>query len=152
MFRRTGGAGGALEVLLVHPGGPFFRNKDLGSWTIPKGEAADGEDLLTRASIEFQEELGVPAEGEWIALGSVKQKGGKVVHAWAVEADLAPSFQLQSNEFEMEWPPRSGRRQSFPEVDQALFLSEDAARQKINPAQVEFLDRLVELLQQDRRS
>jgi predicted NUDIX family NTP pyrophosphohydrolase len=148
MFRRTGGA---HEVLLVHPGGPFFRNKDAGAWTIPKGEAADGEDLLTRARIEFQEELGVPAEGEWIALGSVKQKGGKVVHAWAVEADLPPSFQLKSNEFEMEWPPRSGRRQKFPEVDQALFFAEDAARQKINPAQVEFLDRLVEMLQQDRR-
>ena len=148
MFRRTGGA---LEVLLAHPGGPFFRNKDAGAWTIPKGEAADGEDLLTRARIEFQEELGVPAEGEWIALGSVKQKGGKVVHAWAVEADLPPSFQLKSNEFEMEWPPRSGQRQSFPEVDQAVFYAEDAARKKINPAQVEFLDRLVEMLQQDRR-
>ena len=143
LFRRRGGG---LEVLLVHPGGPFFRNKDAGAWTIPKGEAAAGEDLLTRARIEFQEELGFAADGEWMPLGSVTQKGGKLVHAWAFEGDLPPKFQLTSNEFELEWPPRSGRRARFPEVDQAQFFAEAAAREKINPAQVLFLDRLVEML------
>jgi len=139
MFRRTRGA---LEVLLVHPGGPFFAKKDDGAWTIPKGEAAPGEDFLTRAQIEFEEELGFQPQGEWIDLGSIKQKGGKTVHGWAFEGDLPESFELKSNLFEMEWPPRSGRRQSFPEVDDAKFFSEDVARRKINPAQVPFLDRL----------
>ena len=143
MFRRKGAA---FEFLLVHPGGPFFSNKDIGTWTIPKGEAAPGEDLLTRARIEFEEELGFAAAGEWIALGSVKQKGGKLVHAWAFEGDLPEPFQLRSNEFELEWPPRSGRRAKFPEVDQAAFFSEAAAREKINPAQLLFLDRLLERL------
>jgi len=96
MFRRKDGA---LEVLLVHPGGPFFQRKDDGAWTIPKGEAAPREDLLTRAQIEFEEELGIQARGNWIALGSIKQKGGKVVHAWAFEGDLPESFQLKSNTF-----------------------------------------------------
>ncbi len=139
MFRRTRGA---LEVLLVHPGGPFFAKKDDGAWTIPKGEAAPGEDFLTRAQIEFEEELGFQLQGEWIDLGSIKQKGGKTVHGWAFEGDLPESFELKSNLFEMEWPPRSGRRQSFPEVDDAKFFPEDVARRKINPAQVPFLDRL----------
>ena len=146
MFRRKGEA---LELLLVHPGGPFFRNKDIGAWTIPKGEAAAGEDLLMRARIEFEEELGVPADGEWIALGSVRQKGGKLVHAWALEGDLPEKFQLKSNEFELEWPPRSGRRARFPEIDQATFFPEAVARAKINPAQVLFLDRLRETLNHD---
>jgi len=139
MFRRTRGG---LEVLLVHPGGPFFAKKDDGAWTIPKGEAAPGEDFLTRAKIEFEEELGFQLQGEWIDLGSIKQKGGKTVHGWAFEGDLPESFELKSNLFEMEWPPRSGRRQSFPEVDDAKFFPEDVARRKINPAQVPFLDRL----------
>ncbi len=139
MFRRTRGA---LEVLLVHPGGPFFAKKDDGAWTIPKGEAAPGEDFLTRAQIEFEEELGFQLQGEWIDLGSIKQKGGKTVHGWAFEGDLPESFELKPNLFEMEWPPRSGRRQSFPEVDDAKFFPEDVARRKINPAQVPFLDRL----------
>ena len=145
MFRRKAAA---VEFLLVHPGGPFFRNKDVGTWTIPKGEAAAGEDLLTRARIEFEEELGFAAAGECMSLGSVKQKGGKIVHAWAFEGDLPQPFQLTSNEFELEWPPRSGRRAKFPEVDQASFFSEATAREKINPAQVLFLDRLLALLQQ----
>ena len=98
-----------LEVLLVHPGGPYFQNKDDGAWSIPKGEATEGEDLLARARIEFKEELGVPASGSWIALGSVKQKGGKTVHAWAFAGDLGDDFKLVSNTFEMEWPPRSGQ-------------------------------------------
>ena len=139
MFRRKDGA---LEVLLVHPGGPFFQRKDDGAWTIPKGEAAPREDLLTRAQIEFEEELGIQARGNWIALGSIKQKGGKVVHTWAFEGDLPESFQLKSNTFEMEWPPRSGKLKEFPEIDRGEFFAEEVARQKINPAQTPFLDRL----------
>jgi predicted NUDIX family NTP pyrophosphohydrolase len=133
-----------LEVLLAHPGGPFFARKDEGAWTIPKGEAARGEDLLTRAQIEFEEEVGFRPENvrEWIELGSIKQKGGKIVHAWAFESDLPESFVCKSNLFEMEWPPRSGRRKKFPEVDQACFFSEDLARQKIKATQVPLLDRL----------
>lgn len=144
-------ANDALEVLLVHPGGPFFRNKDIGAWTIPKGEAAPGEDLLTRARTEFEEELGfAAAASEWLPLGAVKQKGGKTVHGWAFEGDFPERFQLKSNEFELEWPPRSGRRAKFPEVDQAQFFPEAIAREKINPAQLLFLDRLLETLQQRR--
>ena len=140
---------GAIEVLLVHPGGPFFRNKDTGAWTIPKGEAAPGEDLLTRARTEFEEELGFSAvASEWLPLGSVKQKGGKIVHAWALEGDLPEPFQLKSNEFELEWPPRSGRRAKFPEIDQVHFFRDPVAREKINPAQLLFLDRLLARLQQ----
>jgi predicted NUDIX family NTP pyrophosphohydrolase len=146
LFRRIGSE---LEVLLVHPGGPFFRNKDAGAWTIPKGEAAPGEDLLTRAKIEFEEELGVPpAGGDYVSLGTVKQKGGKTVHAWAFEADLPPGFELKSNTFTCEWPPRSGRTAEFPEVDQARFFALSEARVRINPAQCELLDRLVAALEQ----
>ena len=140
MFRR---APGGLEFLLVHPGGPFFTRKDEGSWTIPKGEAAPGEDLLTRARIEFAEELGFEPEGDLVSLGWIKQKGGKTVHAWAFEGELPTDFVLRSNTFEMEWPPRSGRLQTFPEVDRAEFFSETTAREKINPAQVELLERLL---------
>lgn len=144
LFRRKGND---VEVLLVHPGGPFFARKDAGAWTIPKGEAALGEDLLTRAKIEFEEELGcAPPDGEYHSLGSVEQKGGKLVHAWALEGDLPTPFQLQSNLFEIEWPPRSARRQSFPEVDRAEFFPEPLAREKINPAQVVLIDRLREIL------
>jgi predicted NUDIX family NTP pyrophosphohydrolase len=139
MFRRRNNQ---LEVLVAHPGGPFFARKDDGVWTIPKGEAAPGEDLLTRAQIEFEEEVGVRPHGEWIELGSIKQKGGKIVHAWAFEGDLPESFKCKSNLFEMEWPPRSGRRRKFPEVDQACFFSEEVARRKIKPTQVPLLDRL----------
>ena len=139
MFRRITGA---LEVLLVHPGGPFFARKDAGVWTIPKGEAAPGEDLLTRARIEFEEELGFAAEGEWIPLGQIKQKGGKIVHAWAFEGDLPKGFILKSNVFRIESPPRSGRMAEFPEVDRAEFFRDEIARVKINPAQVAFIDRL----------
>jgi len=126
----------------VHPGGPFFARKDDGAWTIPKGEAAPGEDLLTRAQIEFEEELGLKPQGEWIELGSIKQKGGKTVYAWAFEGDLPESFEPKSNLFEIEWPPRSSKRKQFPEIDSALLFSEEVARHKINPAQVAFLDRL----------
>lgn len=145
MFRTRNGA---AEVLLVHPGGPFFRNKESGAWTIPKGEAADGEDLLSRARLEFQEELGFgPAAREWIELGTVKQKGGKTVHGWAFEGDLPAGFVLNSNSFEMEWPPRSGKTAAFPEIDRAEFFPVEVARAKINQAQVEFLDRLLVLVE-----
>jgi predicted NUDIX family NTP pyrophosphohydrolase len=143
-----------LEVLLVHPGGPYFRNKDDGAWTIQKGEVANGEDLLTRARIEFEEELGMPlpAGANWIELGSVKQKGGKTVHAWAFEGDCPADFVAVSNRFELEWPPRSGRMQQFPEIDRAEFFSVEEARRKINEAQIPFLDRLVEALGPRRES
>ena len=143
MFRRRAAL---RQVLLVHPGGPFFARKDDGVWTIPKGEAAPGEDLFTRARIEFEEELGFTPEGEWLPLGQIKQKGGKIVHAWAFEGDLPPGFELKSNVFRTEWPPRSGRMAEFPEVDRAEFFSEAAARVKINPAQIALLDRLRELV------
>ena len=131
-----------LELLLVHPGGPFFARKDLGSWTIPKGEAAPEEDLLARARQEFKEELGVEVDGQFVELGSIKQKGGKTVHGWAIELDLGDSFEFQSNTFEMEWPPRSGKHAKFPEVDQARYFDAESAAQKINPAQMAFIDRL----------
>ena len=145
MFRRKGGT---LEVLLVHLGGPFFARKDEGAWTIPKGEAGPDEDLLTRAQIEFEEELGIQPHGNWIELGSIKQKGGKTVHAWAFEGDLPDSFELKSNTFEMEWPPRSGKLKQFPEIDRADFFAEEVGRRKINPAQIILLDRLRERLDQ----
>ncbi len=125
-----------IEVLLAHPGGPFFRKKDAGYWTIPKGEAGEGEDLLTRAKIEFEEEVGfAPPDATLIPLGSVIQKGGKTVHAWALAGDLPPNFELRSNSFEMEWPPGSGKMQSFPEVDQAQFFRLAEARVKMKEAQ-----------------
>jgi predicted NUDIX family NTP pyrophosphohydrolase len=143
MFRiRKGG----IQVLLVHPGGPYFQNKDDGAWTIPKGEVTEGEDLLERAKIEFKEELGVAASGNSLELGSVKQKGGKTVHAWAFAGDLEDDFKLASNTFEMEWPPRSSKVERFPEVDRASFFPIEDARRKINGAQTVFLDRLIEQL------
>jgi predicted NUDIX family NTP pyrophosphohydrolase len=137
-----------FEVLLAHPGGPFFSGKDEGVWTIPKGEAAPGEDLLQRAQIEFQEEVGValPGQARFLPLGSIAQKGGKTVHAWAAEINLAGPLEVRSNTFKLEWPPRSGKWQSFPEIDQANFFSDEMARRKINPAQTAFLDRLREHL------
>jgi predicted NUDIX family NTP pyrophosphohydrolase len=140
MFRRKNDA---LEVLLVHPGGPFWKNKDDGAWSIPKDEAEPGEDLLTRAQIEFEEELGLKSHGEWIPLGSIKQKGGKIVHAWAFEGDLHRPFELKCNTFEIEWPPRSGKMCEFPEVDRAEFFPLEVARRRINPAQIPLLERLV---------
>jgi predicted NUDIX family NTP pyrophosphohydrolase len=139
MYRRRGKA---LEVLLVHPGGPFFTNKDAGVWTIPKGEPAEGEELLETARREFREETGIDAGGApLVPLGQVKQKGGKVVHAWAFEGDCDPAS-LTCNTFKVQWPPKSGQWRTFPEVDQYAMLDLRAAREKINPAQAEFLDRL----------
>jgi predicted NUDIX family NTP pyrophosphohydrolase len=133
-----------LEVLLAHPGGPFHARKDDGVWTIPKGEPIPGEDLLTRAQIEFEEEIGCSPGNiqEWIELGSIRQKGGKTVYAWAFEGDLPEPFECKSNLFEMEWPPHSGKYQKFPEVDQARFFPEEVARRKLKSAQLPFLDRL----------
>ena len=143
MFRRKNNS---LEFLLVRPGGPFWKNKDDGAWTIPKGEAEPHEDLVSRAQIEFEEELGIKPSGNWIPLGSIKQKGGKTVHGWAFEGDLPPNFELKSNTFEIEWPPRSGKVAQFPEIDRAEFFTDEIARRKINPAQVPFLDRLRDAL------
>lgn len=130
-----------LEVLLVHPGGPFWRNKDDGAWSIPKGEVGPGEDLLDTARREFQEELGLAADGPFLPLAPVKQKGAKIVHAWAFAGNCDPS-QIRSNTFAVEWPPRSGKLQQFPEVDQAAFFDLATARRKINPAQIALLDEL----------
>jgi predicted NUDIX family NTP pyrophosphohydrolase len=132
-----------LEVLLVHPGGPFWAKKDLGAWSIPKGEHDEDEDARACAIREFTEETGgAPSPGELDDLGTVTQKAGKVVQAWALEGDLDPAS-IRSNTFSMQWPPRSGRMQEFPEVDRAEWFALDAARERINPAQAAFLDRLV---------
>jgi len=138
LYRRAGD----LEVLLVHPGGPYWEKKDLGAWSLPKGEHDDGEEALACALREFAEELGsAPPEGELADLGSVRQKSGKVVHAWALEGDVDAST-ATSNTFELEWPPRSGRYREFPEVDRAEWFPLAEARERINPAQAAFLDRL----------
>jgi predicted NUDIX family NTP pyrophosphohydrolase len=139
-------SGGAPEVLLVHPGGPYWARKDAGSWSIPKGEYDDGEDPQACALREFEEETGTPLPaGELIELGEVKQKGGKLVTAWAAEGDLDADA-IRSNTFTMEWPPRSGRTAEFPEIDRAGWFGVDTAREKLLPAQAEFLDRLLERL------
>jgi predicted NUDIX family NTP pyrophosphohydrolase len=139
-------AGGATEVLLVHPGGPFWAKKDAGAWSIPKGEYGDGEDPRACALREFEEETGTALPpGELIELGAVRQKSGKVVSAWAAEGDL-DAESVRSNTFTMEWPPRSGRTAEFPEIDRADWFGIDAAREKLVPAQAELLDRLLERL------
>jgi predicted NUDIX family NTP pyrophosphohydrolase len=134
-----------VEVLLVHPGGPFFAKKDAGHWSIPKGEIEEGEELLAVAHRELAEETGFTAEGPTLPLGQVTQKGGKIVHAWAVRGDADPS-RLVSNTFELEWPPKSGKRRAFPEVDRAEWFTLDEARRRIKPAQAAFLDRLAAAL------
>lgn len=140
LFRESGGQ---LEVLLVHPGGPFWTKKDDGAWSIPKGEFNSDEEPLAAARREFEEELGAAVDGEFVPLGNVKQAGGKVVHAWALRGDFDPS-RLKNSPFSMEWPPRSGRQQEFPEVDRAEWFSVETARTKILKGQAEFLDRLLE--------
>jgi predicted NUDIX family NTP pyrophosphohydrolase len=146
MFRRRDRK---IDILLVHPGGPFYRNKDDGAWSIPKGVPdSPNEDLFKRAQIEFEEELGFPPLIEnAIALGTVTQKGGKVVHAWAFAGDLPIEFVCRSNTFQLEWPPRSGKMCDFPEVDRAEMFDVNLARRKMNPAQVPFIDRLLDALQ-----
>ena len=134
-------AGDDFRVLLVHPGGPFWAKKDAGAWSIPKGEYGEGEDAFAVAVREFEEETGMRPMGEFRALGEVKQTGGKIVTAWALEGEFDPAL-LKSTRFELEWPPRSGRRQSFPEVDRAEWFELDEARKKILPSQLAFIDRL----------
>jgi len=142
MFRRRGGE---IEVLLMHPGGPFWAKKDASAWSIPKGEYAQGEDALAVAKREFEEETGARPEGKFLPLGEVVQAGGKIVTAWALEGDFDPAT-LTSNRFELEWPPKSGREVSFPEVDRAQWFSPAEAQQKILAAQREFMTRLRDAL------
>jgi predicted NUDIX family NTP pyrophosphohydrolase len=142
LYRRNGNG---VEVLLGHPGGPFWRNKDLGSWSIPKGLIAEGEKPLAAARREFTEETGHRPRGKSLPLGEAKQPGGKLVQAWAVEGDW-DAASLKSNMFEMEWPPRSGRRHSFPELDRAEWFDLAEAQAKILKGQAIFLTRLLEKL------
>ena len=140
MFRRT--AAGAIEVFLVHPGGPFWAHKDEGAWGIPKGEYHQGEEPLSTAQREFTEETGFVAEGPFLALGTITQSGGKEVTAWAFEGDADPS-RLVSNTCEIEWPRKSGRRLTIPENDRGAWYSPDEARRAIKPAQVPLIDALL---------
>jgi predicted NUDIX family NTP pyrophosphohydrolase len=141
---------GGIQVLLAHPGGPFFQNKDEGAWSIPKGEIEPEEDLLEAAQREFVEETGLKPSGPFTALAAVKQKGGKIVHGWAFEDDCEPGA-LVSNTFTIEWPPKSGQQVEFPEVDRAEFFDLDTARRKINSAQVSLIDELGQLLSGESR-
>jgi predicted NUDIX family NTP pyrophosphohydrolase len=146
-----GGGGSELEVLLVHPGGPLWAKRDLGAWSIPKGEYEPDEDALVAARREFTEELGVaPPDGPFADLGEVRQKSGKLVHGWAVRGDLDVDS-IMSNTAVIEWPPRSGRPIEIPEVDRAEWFGVEAARERINPAQAALLDRLRQLLGDARR-
>ena len=138
VFRRTPGG---LEVLLAHPGGPFWAKKDEGAWSIPKGELAAGEDPLAAALREFEEETGVIIAGTPLALQPVRQPSGKIIRAWALEGDLDPAT-VKSNTFSLEWPPRSGRQQEFPEIDRVAWLPVEEARRKIVPGQVPLLEQL----------
>jgi predicted NUDIX family NTP pyrophosphohydrolase len=135
---------GRLEVLLAHPGGPFHARRDLGAWTIPKGEVEPAEELVDVARREFAEETGHPAPADApIPLGTIRQRGGKLVHAWALRGDLDPAA-AHSNTFSMEWPPGSGRMEAFPEIDRVAWFDLAEARLRLKDAQVPFLDRLVE--------
>jgi predicted NUDIX family NTP pyrophosphohydrolase len=138
LFRRPASG---VEVFLAHPGGPFFAKKDAGVWTIPKGELESGEEMLPAAQREFEEETGVRPNGPFIALGSIQQKSGKIVHAWAWEGDVDLA-QITSNRIRIEWPKGSGRWIECPEVDRCAWFDLAAAREKINPAQVKLIDRL----------
>jgi predicted NUDIX family NTP pyrophosphohydrolase len=140
LYRETSGC---LEVLLVHPGGPFWTRKDEGSWSIPKGEFEEDEDPLNAARREFEEETGFTAQGEVIALEPLRQPGGKVVYAWAMRKDLDPAG-FRSNTFAMEWPPKAGTKQEFPEIDRAEWFPVETARRKILKGQTGFLTQLEE--------
>lgn len=142
LFKRVAGE---LLFLLVHPGGPFWRNKDLGAWSIPKGEFDESEEPLAAARREVEEEIGLKTSGPFIPLGELKQPSKKVVHAWAHECEFELS-KLKSNAFEMEWPPKSGKTATFPEVDRAGWFTAAEAREKILPGQSEFIARLVKAL------
>jgi predicted NUDIX family NTP pyrophosphohydrolase len=142
LFRRSSSI---LEILLVHPGGPFWAGKDEHAWSIPKGECAAGEEPLETARRELMEETGIRASGELLPLGDFKQPGGKIVHAWATLQDFEPAS-LRSNSFQLEWPPRSGKLRDFPEVDRAAWFTIEVAKQKIHKGQVALVDRLDGLL------
>ena len=131
-----------LEIFLVHPGGPFWKNKDMGAWSIPKGEFTDDEDPLAAAKREFEEETGIACRGNFIPLNPLKQKGGKMVFAWALEKDIDPGI-VTSNTFKLEWPPKSGKIMDVPEIDKGGWFELENAKQKINPYQCGFLDQLV---------
>jgi predicted NUDIX family NTP pyrophosphohydrolase len=153
MARRSAGillyrpsSDGGIELLIVHPGGPFWARRDAGAWSLPKGEHDEGEEAQACALRELEEELGErPALGELVDLGEVRQKSGKVVHAWGARGDFDPG-RLRSSTFEMEWPPRSGRRQAFPEVDRAAWLAPAEAAEKLIAAQAAFVERLLQHL------
>lgn len=138
---------GELEVLLAHPGGPHFANKDDGHWTAPKGETEPGEDLLETAKREFFEETNLCSSGPYIDLGWIRQKGGKIVYAWGFEGNLRPDDVIRSIEFEMEWPPKSGKIGRFPEIDRAEFFLWRDATEKIKATQIPFIERLKQALQ-----
>ncbi|MBV9875420.1 MAG: NUDIX domain-containing protein [Verrucomicrobia bacterium] len=140
MYRGRTAPRPSLEVLLTHPGGPFWKNKDDGAWMIPKGEVEEGEELLAAAIREFTEETGLVPIEPFLGLGQVKHKSGKTVHAWAFQGDCDPA-QIRSNTFELEWPPKSGRKQEFPEIDRAEFFDLSTARRKMLPAELPLLDR-----------
>jgi predicted NUDIX family NTP pyrophosphohydrolase len=146
LFRRSGET---LEVFLAHPGGPFWKDRDLGAWTIPKGGMDAGEDLLDGARREFEEETGIRPRGPFLPLGSVRQKAGKVVHAWAWEGDADPAL-VTSNVMRSEWPRGSGQWLVFPEVDRCAWFDPDTARRKLNPAQAELIGRLEAVLAQEQ--
>jgi predicted NUDIX family NTP pyrophosphohydrolase len=135
---------GELEFLLAHPGGPFWKDRDAGAWTIPKGEIQAGEEPLAAAKREFEEETGIKPQGDFIELRPITQKGGKIVHAWAFEGECDTTC-IRSNTFQMEWPPRSGKFQDCPEIDRACFFRLSEAKRKINPAQAAFLEELKQL-------
>jgi predicted NUDIX family NTP pyrophosphohydrolase len=139
---------GACEVFLVHPGGPFWRSKDVGAWSIPKGEFTPDEDPLDAARREFAEETGIEMSGDFVPLASIRQPSGKTIEAWAVEGDCDPAM-IRSNTFATEWPPRSGRVQQFPEIDRAAWFAIDEARSRIIKGQRGFLDELRRLLGRD---
>ncbi|TMA86760.1 MAG: NUDIX domain-containing protein [Deltaproteobacteria bacterium] len=138
----------AVEVFLVHPGGPFWAKKDEGAWSIPKGEFADDEQPLSAATREFQEETGFSMEGNFMALAPLKQRSGKLVYAWALEGDCDAGA-IKSNLFSMEWPPRSGKRQEYPEVDRASWFTLESAKRRIVPGQIAFLEELQQMLDSD---
>ena len=148
LFRHRGGS---LEVLLVHPGGPFWKDKDWGAWSIPKGEFEDDEPALDAARREFEEETGSAAAGPFTPLRPLRQQSGKVIHAWAVEGDLDASA-VRSNTFTLEWPPRSGRQRTFPEVDRAAWFAPEEAARRIHPGQAPFLTELIAHIARGGRS
>jgi predicted NUDIX family NTP pyrophosphohydrolase len=141
---------GELEVLLAHPGGPFFKNKDSGHWSIPKGEPDDDEELLDAAKREFREETGLDPTGEYFSLGQIVQKGGKTVYAWGVKGDIPLNYEHKSNSFETEWPLKSGKKMMFAEIDKIEFFPLNTAKIKIKEAQIPLIERLEEVLKEQK--